>query len=95
MTTRMNFVVKKWNWMFWELEKEREILIYSPGSYNADESIQEYFVVVRFRLEGKDWWLCQFQDDPDDTYTRVNNYKDQLREAMTTCYAMNKLMGAC
>lgn len=91
----------RWRWKFWKIndgeEREDEIIIYSPYSYTSE--IEEYFVVVKFKLEGKDWWLCQFQDNPSTggevLYIRVNNYQDQLREAMITCHAMNKMIGAC
>lgn len=96
--TRMNYMAHKWNWMFWnyvdEKGKEKEVIIYSPGSHFSD--VQEYFVVVKFRLESEDWWLCKFDEDThgSDLYIRVTNYQDQLREAMITCHAMNKLLGA-
>lgn len=85
----------RWSWMFWKEDDEEEVLVYSPNSYS--HGTRDYFVVVKFKLEGNDWWLCQFDHEAEgkDLLIRVNNYGRQLREAMTTCYAMNKLMGVC
>lgn len=95
----MNYHAHKWNWMFWRQHGEHEILIYSPGSHMS--GVQEYFVVVLFKTEKRDWWVCQFKDVPntdentsDVAYLRITNYGSQLRDAMTTCYALNKLIGA-
>lgn len=96
---KMNYSAKKWNWMFWRGDNdERETIIYSPGSYDA--GIEDYFVVVLFKTESteRDWWLCKFIDSDvlyeDVGYQRIENYGRRLRDAMTTCYAMNKIIGA-
>lgn len=94
----MNYLTKKWNWMFWRSDDESEIIIYSPKSYNS--GVEDYFVVVLFKTESaeRDWWLCKFVDtnvpDKEVEYQRIENYGRRLRDAMTTCYAMNKIIGA-
>lgn len=88
----------KWTWTFWKSEEwgEDEIIIYSPGSYASGEDL--YYVVVLFRKENRDWWVCKFvaptDPDRDVDYLRVENYGAKLRDAMTTCYSLNKIIGA-
>jgi hypothetical protein len=84
----------RWEWFFWKTDGEDEVIIYSPGAYTSTRD--DYFVVVLFRTESRDWWLCKFEENEGGelSYIRVGNYKNQLREALVTCHGLNKLLGA-